>query len=129
MPSWSPTRQRAVSAQVEELIPVGAVAGQPGDVVGEDDAHLLLVDQGHELLEAAPPLGGPAGPPEVGVDDPDLARVPAGGPGAVPEVILELEALLIGQGLVRARLADVDDGEAAEVIGVDGLGYAHGGPP
>ena len=58
-----------------------------------------------------------------------MAGVPAGGPGAVLEVILELETLLIGQGLVRARLADVDDGEAIEVIGVDCLGYAHGVPP
>ena len=44
----------AESTQVEELIPIGAVAGQAGDVVGEDDADLLLVDQRHEFLEAAP---------------------------------------------------------------------------
>ena len=90
---------------------------------------MLLVDQGHELLEAAPSRGRAAGPPEVGVDHPDVAGVPADGPGAVLEVILELETLLIGQGLVRARLADVDDGEAIEVIGVDCLGYAHEIPP
>src|SRR3954467_9398644 len=111
------------------MIPVGAIAGQAGDVVGEDDAYLLLVDQRHELLEPAPAFGAAAGAPEVGVDDPDVARVPAGGAGAVLEVILEFEALLIGQGLVRARLADVDDGEATEVIGVNSLGYAHGMPP
>src|SRR5262249_24887062 len=35
----------AEPAQVEELIPVGAVAGQTGDIVGEDDADLLLVDE------------------------------------------------------------------------------------
>jgi hypothetical protein len=90
---------------------------------------LFLVDQGHELLEAAPSRGGSARPPEVGVDHPDVAGVPAGGPGAVLEIILKLETLLIGQGLVRARLADVDDGEAIEVVGVNSLGYAHGVPP
>ena len=49
--------------------------------------------------------------------------------GAVLKVILEFETLLIGQGLVWARLADVDDGEASKVIGVNSLGYAHGIPP
>ena len=58
-----------------------------------------------------------------------MAGVPAGGTGAVPEVILKLETFLIRQGLVGARLADVDDGEATEVAGVDGLGDAHGMPP
>ena len=119
----------AKAAQVEELIPVGAVAGQAGDVVGEDDADLLLVDQGHEFLEALAARGGAAGAPEVGVDDPDLAGIPAGGPGAVLEVILEFQTLLIHQSLVRARLADVDDGEATEVGRLNGFGYAHGGPP
>ena len=33
---------------------------------------------------------------------------------------MEFETLLIRQGLVRARLADVDDGEATEVIGLNG---------
>jgi len=58
-----------------------------------------------------------------------VAGVLAGGAGAVLEVILEFETLLICQGLVWARLADVDDGEAAEVIGVNSLGYAHKIPP
>jgi hypothetical protein len=118
-----------VSTEIEQLIPVGAIAGQPGDVVGEDDAHLFLVDQGHELLEAAPPCGGAAGPPEVGVDHPDVAGVPARGAGAVLEIILEPETFLIRRGLVGGRLADVDDGEATEVIGVNGLGYTHGISP
>src|SRR5262249_20375749 len=116
---------RTVSTQIKELIPIGAIARQPGDVVGEDDAHLLVVDQGHQFLEAAPPCGGASGPPEVGVDHADVAGVPAGGTGAVLEVILELEALLIGQDLVWGRLADVDHGEATEVIGGDNLGYTH----
>ena len=75
------------------------------------------------------PGGGAAGPPEVGVDHADVAGVPAGGAGAVLEIILELEAFLICQGLVGGRLADVDDGEATEVIGVNSLGYTHGISP
>ena len=51
------------------------------------------------------------------------------GTGAVLEVILELETLLIGQDLVWGRLADVDHGEATEVIGVNSLVYTHEIPP
>jgi hypothetical protein len=112
--------------------PAGAtrpVAGQAGDVVGEDDAHLLLIDQGHQFLEPGPPLGGASGASEVGVNDLNAAGVPAGGTGAVLEVILEFQALLIGQSLMRARLADVDHGEAVEVGGLNGFGCAHGEPP
>src|SRR5262249_39663047 len=93
------------------------------------DAHLFLVNQGHELLEAATPGGGAAGPPEVGVDHPGVAGVPTRGVGAVLEIILELETFSIGQGLVGGRLTDVDDGEATEVIGVNGLGYTHDRSP
>src|SRR5262249_40878078 len=69
----------AEATQVEEVIPVGAVAGQAGDVVGEEDADLLLVDEGDEFLKAWSSFGGSARAPEVGVDDPDLAGVPTGG--------------------------------------------------
>ena len=41
--------------------------------------------------------------------------------GALLQVILEFKTLLIGQGLMRAGLADVDDGQAPQVEGLDGL--------
>jgi hypothetical protein len=47
----------------------------------------------------------------------------------VPQIILEFQALLIRQDLVRTRLADVDEGEAFEVAGLNGFGCTHGGPP
>ena len=49
--------------------------------------------------------------------------------GAVLQVILELQALLIRQYLVRARLADVDKSEALEVGGLNDFGCDHGGSP
>jgi hypothetical protein len=55
-----------------------------------------------------------------------VAGVSAGGAGAVLKVILKFETLLICQDLVWGRLADVDYGEAKEVIGVNNLGYTHG---
>src|SRR5262249_53163435 len=103
--------------------------GQARDVVGKEDAHLFLVDQGHDFLKAAPPFGRARRAAEVRVDDADPRRVPTGGDGAVLQVILEFQALLIRQDLVRARLADGDEGEAFEVGGLNGFGYTHGGPP
>jgi hypothetical protein len=111
------------------VIPVGAVAGQAGDVVGEDDADLLLVDKGDEFLEARPPFRSPARASQVGVDDPDLVGIPAGRVGAVAEVLLEFKALLLCQSLVGAGLTDVDDGQATAVGRLNGVGGAHGGLP
>jgi hypothetical protein len=110
-------------------MPVGAVAGQAGDVIGEDDADLLLVDERDKLLEARPPFRGPTGASQVGVDDPDLVGIPAGGVGAAAEVLLEFKALLLCQSLVGAGLTDVDDGQATEVGRLNGVGGAHGGLP
>ena len=64
--------------------------------------------------------------PEVGVDDLDGLGRPAALTGPLPEGVLEVLALLVGEGLVRARLADVDEGLAAEVERGDEFGNAHG---
>ena len=103
----------AVAADVEQRIPVGAVAGEPGDFGGEDDPHLFECEQGHEFLKALTSLGGAGGSALIRVDDPDLVLVPAEFEGALLEGVLEPGALLVGQGLVGAGLADVDDRQAA----------------
>ena len=74
------------AAQVEQGVPVGAVAGQAGDVVGEDDADLPLVDQSDQLLEAGAALGRATGVAQVGVDDADLV----GGPTRCRRFVLEV---------------------------------------
>jgi hypothetical protein len=119
----------AEAAQIEELIPVGAVASQASDVVGEDDADPLLVDESYEFLKALPPLGRSARASQIGVDDPDLAGIPAGRTGTRLKVILEFETLLIQESLVGTGLADVDNGQATEVNRLNGVGDAHGGRP
>src|SRR5262249_30255454 len=78
----------AVATEVEELIPVGAVTGPARDVVGEDDADVLQGDEGDEFLKAGAPLAGAGATAEVGVDDADPGRAPAGGAGATLEGIL-----------------------------------------
>jgi hypothetical protein len=66
-------------------------------------------------------LGGAGGPALIRVDDPDLVLVPSEFEGALLEGILEPAALLVGQDLVGAGLADVDDRQAAEVERRDDL--------
>ena len=109
----------AIAAEVEQLIPVGTIAGQTRDVVGEDDPDLLEGDKGDEFLEAAASLGGPGRQAEIAVDDVDVVVIPAVGTGPVGEAVLEAKALLMGQDLVGAGLPDVDDGQASEVVGTN----------
>ena len=93
---------------------------------GEDDADLVEGDPGDEFLEALPALGGPGGPALVDVDDLDGLGGPAALDGPLPEGVLEATALLVGEDLVWAGLADVDEGLAAEVERGDVFGNAHG---
>ena len=58
-------------------------------------------------------LGGEA---EVGVDHLDIALIPAQLDGALAQGVLQAGALLVGQDLVRGRLAHVDHGLAAEMV-------------
>src|SRR3712207_3187738 len=62
----------AVAAEVEQRVPVGAVPGQPGDLVGEHDADLAEADARDEVLEARAVRGGGAALAEVAVDDLDV---------------------------------------------------------
>ena len=117
-------------AQIEELVPVGVVAGEAGDLDPEDDPHLPETDVGDESLEALP--GGRLGArtTEVLVDDDDLARLPAEIHGAVGELVLALEALGVLADLREGRLAHVDIGVAAEVARRQlGQQVTHRSPP
>src|SRR5438874_1216714 len=72
---------------------------------------------------------GPGGLPEVGVNDLDVRRRPAQLLRAPAQGVLEAQALLVGEHLVGAGLADVDDRLPAEVVGLHQLGCEHRGPP
>src|SRR3989442_14322547 len=66
---------------------------------------------------------------EIGVDDLNGLWGPAQRLGVLGEGILEPEAFLMAQGLVRGRLANIDDGFAGQMLGCDDLGAVHGSPP
>src|SRR6266508_5155524 len=109
----------AKSAQIEQLIPVGAVPRQARDIVSEDDAHLFLVDECDEFLKTEPSFRRPTGAAEIGIDNADLAGFPTGGAGTVLEVILKSQAFLVVQRLVPAGLANVHDGQTLPMNGLD----------
>jgi hypothetical protein len=50
-----PDEATAVTAQIKELIPIGAVACQARDIIGEDDADLPAIDARDEFLNPGRP--------------------------------------------------------------------------
>ena len=117
-----------IAAEVEQGIPIGAVAGQPSDLVGEEDAHLSQRHLGHHILEALAMVGGTRRQTQVGIDGVHIVRPPPQGDGAFGEGVLQPLALLMGEHLVRAGLPDVDQGLARQVLGSDEVGGRHRSP-
>ena len=119
---------RPVAAQVEQRIPIRAVPGEPGDLGGQDNTDLPQGDAGDQLLEATTMLGGRSAQAEIGVDHLDGGLLPAELASALAERVLQAQALLVGQHLMRAGLTDVDHGLAGQVPGCDEF-RVHGSPP
>ena len=99
----------AQPANVEERIPIGAVAREPRHVDRQDQPDLAEPDPADELLEAAAPRGRGAAQAEIGIDHVDIGLMPSEFAGALAKRVLEPQALLIAHDLVRRRLPDVDD--------------------
>jgi hypothetical protein len=115
-----------IATQIKQLIPVGAVAYQARDIVGEEDTDLVAVDQSNQFLETSAASRDATGAAEVSVDDADTIWGPAQGVGSVHELILEFKTLLVGNGRVGGRLADIDDRQLAEITRGDARRDAHG---
>ena len=119
----------AESAEVEELVPVGAVAGEPRDVIGEYDPDIAESNPADQLGEADPPARRAGGLAQVAIDDVDRGLRPAADDRLLPEVILQPQALLVADDLLRGGLADVDHGPPIQVGRRDEVGAGHGTPP
>jgi hypothetical protein len=65
---------------------------------------------------------------EVAIDDLDGDLRPAEIQGALLKGVLHVQTLLIADGLIRTRLANIDQGLAAQVTGGDEFGCDHGAP-
>ena len=106
-------------ADLEQLVPVAAGAGEPRHLDPEHQADAAEPDLGHQPLEARPDLGRGAGAAEVVVDDHDPLAGPAELPGAFGQGVLEPGRLGMAADLLQGRLPDVDDGEPVTVAAAD----------
>ncbi len=73
-------------------------------------------------------LGGGGGQAEVAVDNDDVVVSPAEADGAVFEGILEPQALLMREHLLRARLPNVNHGFARQMLWGHQFGGRHRSP-
>ncbi len=107
-------------------MPVLAGPGETAHLEAQDHPDMVHGDLGQQALETEPGVGGAAALPEVVVDDEDPIGGPAEGAGMISQGILAGERLAILNDLLRAGLADVDDGQLGPMgIGdLDGLEMA-----
>src|SRR3954464_11079477 len=123
------------------MVPVAPVAGEARGLQTVDGAHIAGADQGDELLEARAHRQSGSRTAEIIVDDTDGGK--AGRLGGLDQGVLPPLALAVADHLRQGRLADIDDGRAAEMVRRDvgvprrppwlrlwsfGLGSAERGP-
>ena len=90
------------AADVEQGVPVRAVAREASDFGREDDPDEPKSDFSEEIFESFAMMCVSARPAEIGINDLDVIAAPAEVEGAFAEGILQVEALLIGQDLMRS---------------------------
>ena len=89
------------AAQLQELVPVGGVAGQPGAFQAEDDPGPAQGHLGDQLLEPFPVGGGGAGLALVDVDHGDLVGGPAQRDRPAAQVVLADRGLGVVEDLLE----------------------------
>jgi hypothetical protein len=95
------------AAELEQVVPVAAVAGQPRSVEAQHRPDFAGAQRCHQPLEAGPchrPAGGAA---EIVIDHFDLAETPA--PRDVDELVLAPLALQVALDLGLSGLPNIDD--------------------
>src|SRR3954453_5521391 len=117
-----------VAAEIEQRIPVRAIACQTRDLGGEHDTDLSKRNARDQVLEPLPVVGGGTAQSEIGVDDLDVLVTPPKAESAPAQIVLQPQALLVRQHLVRAGLANIDDRAPGEMPVGDEL-RSHGSPP
>lgn len=110
-----------VAAQIQQWIPVGAVTRQTGDIDRENDPDLVRRDLADQLLEPFPVLCGGGRQAQIGVNDLNVVLVPPQLQRPCLQCVLQAQALLIGQYLMGAGLANVDDRPVRQMAGGDEL--------
>jgi hypothetical protein len=104
-------------AQLQELVPVSGVAGQPGAFQAQHDPGPAEGHLGGQLLEAFPVGSTGAGLALVDVDHGDLVAGPAERDRLAAQVVLADRGLGVVDDLLEARLADIEQGRSGQVGG------------
>jgi hypothetical protein len=125
-------QRRGQRADLQQPVPVGVVAGQPGHLQAEYDPGPAHADLGDQVLEAFPVGGTGTGVPLVGVDGDDLGGGPAQRGGALAQRVLAGGGLGVVEDLFERGLAHIQVGVAGQVAGGHlhrGFGAHRGSPP
>ena len=107
------------ATDLDETIPVAAGPRQPRGFQAQDGAGAAESNLGHQVLEAVAAEGGGPGVPLILVDDLDAFPGPSQTVGGSRQVILAGGAGDVVAHLHGARLADIDQGLAVEMLGTD----------
>jgi len=111
------------SAQLEQMMPVTAIAREPRCVLAQNGANLARTQPGNQAIEARARHGSARGSTEVVVDDLNVGE--AGPARDINEIILPPLAFQVGHHLRLRRLAHIHDGLAREECRRDQFNAAH----
>ena len=104
---------------IEQRMPVGAVAGEPRDLDRQDDTNFPERHPGDQVLERLPMINSRAAHAEIAVDHVDISLMPAELAGSVLQRVLQAEALLDCQHLMRGGLSNVNHRPPPEMVRFD----------
>src|SRR5947209_14333582 len=111
------------STELDQRMPVAAVAGQPRCLDRKYGADPPLTDRSQQALEARP-IDAASRAAQIIVDDLDCG--PAELSSTIGEPVLMAAALRVVQKLIGRRLADVDESSAGQMVSRD---LGHRRPP
>ena len=118
-----------VGGEVEQLIPVGAVAGEARDIGDQDQADFAQADIGVEPLEAIAFAAADGRFAQVFIDDHNLGGRPPQLHCTILQLILQILRFEMLAHLFERRLANIDIDVAAQMACADFGLVIHAAPP
>ena len=112
----------AQAADIQQRVPVGAVAREARHVDRQDQTHLAEPDPANEFLKAAALRGRCPAQAEIRIDHVDIGLMPSEFAGALAKRVLQPQALLIAHDLMGCRLSDIDHRLARQMGWLDQFG-------